>query len=68
MIVKMAKHNSSNQTWSNLREKVALNPLFFVSSFLSCGTKQSLKAPGMDWNLDLNIASVRIWSETNFFQ
>lgn len=45
-----------------LREKVAFNP-FFLVSFLSVGVKQALKAPGNDWNRDLNMPNVRIWNQ-----
>lgn len=54
---------NDDQTSSNLREKVAFNPFFLVFSFFSTGIKHALKAPGSDWNRDLNIPSVRIWKE-----
>ena len=52
---------NNNQTSSNLLEKVAFSPFFFVFSFLSTGIKQALKAPGSDSNRDLSITNVRIW-------
>lgn len=38
---------------------MAFNP-FFLSSLLSAGIRDALKAPGSDWNRDLNMPNVRI--------
>jgi len=38
---------------------VAFNPFFFCSA-LSAGIRDALKAPGSDWNRDLNMPKVRI--------